>query len=66
MEACVDKFRIEMQEKINVFLDNLRESGETNMFGATPYIQEVFGVERSEAKQYLMNWMRTFDERHPQ
>jgi len=66
MGECMDKFRMEMQEKINVYLDNLRESGVTNMFGAAPYIQEVFGVERSEAKQYLMNWMRTFDERHPQ
>jgi len=60
----MDKFRTEMQEKINVFLDKLRESGHTNMFGAAPYIQEVFGVERSEAKQYLMNWMETFEERH--
>jgi len=60
----MDKFRTEMQEKVNVFLDKLRESGQTNMFGAAPYIQEVFGVERTEAKQYLMNWMKTFEERH--
>ncbi len=65
MEADPDQFRMKMQEKVNVFLDRLRESGETNMWGAAPYIQEAFGVNRTEAKQYLLNWMQTFDERHP-
>jgi hypothetical protein len=53
------------QEQVNYFLDELRESGVTNMFGAAPYIVEEFGVTRKEAKSFLLNWMQTFDERHP-
>ena len=60
----MDKFRMEMQEKINVYLDAVRESGAINMFTAAPYIAETFGVERREAQQYLKNWMQTFAERH--
>jgi len=52
------------QEQVNYFLDDLRESGATNMFGAAPYIVEEFGVSRSEARQLLLNWMQTFTERH--
>jgi hypothetical protein len=54
------------QEQVNYFLDELRESGVTNMFGAAPYIVEEFGVTRQEAKDLLLNWMQTFAERHPQ
>jgi hypothetical protein len=53
------------QEQVNYFLDELRESGVTNMFGAAPYIVEEFGVTRQEAKDLLLNWMQTFEERHP-
>jgi hypothetical protein len=60
MEAGMSK-----QEQVNYFLDELRESGVTNMFGAAPYIVEEFGVTRKEAKSFLLNWMQTFDERHP-
>lgn len=44
------------------FLDELRESGVTNMFGAGPYLQEAFGVERREAHVILNYWMSTFGE----
>ena len=54
------------QEQVNYFLDELRDSGATNMFGAAPYIVEEFGVSRNEAKQLLLNWMQTFAERHSQ
>ena len=55
-----------LQEKVNVFLDELRESGAINMFGAAPIIAETFGVTKKEAQQYLKNWMDTFADRHPQ
>ena len=42
------------------YLDNLRESGQTNMFGATPYIQQEFGEEKHFAQQILSYWMETF------
>lgn len=48
------------------FLDDLRESGVTNMFGATPYLVEEFGVDKSTARRILTEWMRSFSERHPQ
>ena len=57
----MDKFRMEMQEKINDYLDALREDGSVNMFGAAPYIAEVFGVNQKEAREYLKNWMKGFD-----
>lgn len=48
------------------YLDRLRESGVTNMFGAVPYILLEFpDLSKREAKQVLIYWMRTFTERHP-
>ena len=47
------------------YLDALRESGVTNMFGAGPYLETEFGLSRNEAKLILTEWMRTFSERHP-
>lgn len=48
------------------FLDDLRESGVTNMFGATPYLIEEFGVDRPTARKILAEWIYSFSERHPQ
>ena len=42
------------------YLDKLRESGVTNMFGATPYLQNEFGLEKKEARRILLYWMETF------
>ena len=47
------------------YLDALRESGVTNMFGARPYLETEFGLSRNEAKLILTEWMQTFSERHP-
>jgi hypothetical protein len=48
------------------FLDNLRVSGVTNMFGATPYIMQRFNVRNSTARKILSHWMVTFNDRHPE
>ena len=48
-----------------VYLDDLRESGVTNMYGAGSYLEEVFGLDRREAGKILAKWMDTFSERHP-
>jgi len=37
------------------YLNDLRDSGVTNMFGASPYLQEEFGLSRYEAKTVLMS-----------
>ena len=39
------------------YLDNLRESGVTNMFGAGVYLENEFGLEKKEARKVLANWM---------
>ena len=51
------------QHEVNIFLDVVRSSGVTNMFGAGSYIQEHFGVSKYEARDFLSEWMRTFSER---
>ncbi len=51
------------QNKVNKFLDDLRETGITNMYGAGPYIQEIFGVSKYDANRFLVKWMETFTNR---
>ena len=48
------------------YLDDLRESGTTNMFGAGAYLINEFGITRKEASKILSEWMRTFSERYPE
>ena len=43
------------------YLDALRESGVTNMFGAGPYLVAEFGLTSREAREILAEWMRTFE-----
>jgi len=51
-------------EKYYLYLDGLRESGVTNMFGAVPYLRMAFpNLSRREAKNILIDWMKTFEER---
>lgn len=45
------------------FLDALRESGQTNMFGAALYIAYLFEVPMQQARKILTYWMRTFTTR---
>ena len=51
------------QHEVNIFLDIVRSSGVTNMFGAGSYIEEHFKVSKYEARDFLMEWMNTFEER---
>ncbi len=45
------------------YLDDLRESGVTNMFGAAPYLESEFDIDLSVARSYLSYWMKTFSSR---
>jgi uncharacterized protein YciI len=47
------------------YLDELRESGVVNMFGARPYLQQEFGLSKAESGKVLSLWMDTFSQRHP-
>ena len=47
------------------FLDALRKSGATNMFGASPYLIDAYpNLKKDEAIKILSYWMETFGERH--
>lgn len=43
------------------FLDDLRASGQTNMYGAAPYLAGRFNLDKNDARSILGEWMRTFD-----
>jgi len=45
-----------------IFLERLRRSGATNMFGATPYLREAFGISEKEATTILLEWMNNYDQ----
>ena len=42
------------------FLNDLRDSGVTNMFGAIPYLIDEFILDENEAKSILSQWMESF------
>jgi len=43
------------------YLDNLRDSGITNMWGASSYLARAMRLESREASSVLGKWMKTFD-----
>jgi len=53
----------EKKERMFCFLDDLRESGACNMFGSGVYLQEMFGINRRESQEVVLEWMNTFNER---
>ena len=46
------------------FLDELRESGVTNMFGADAYVINEFFVDKKTAGTIVQYWMDSFSERN--
>jgi len=51
---------MEYNEKIEEFLNELRESGITNMFGAGAFLEDEFGVDKRETRKLLKQWMEKF------
>ena len=45
-----------------IFLNVLRESGVTNMFGAVPYLVEHCEIEQGLAMNVLVHWMENYAE----
>ena len=43
------------------YLNALKDSGVVNMFGAGPYLQEQFGLSRSEARTIVIAWMKQYE-----
>ena len=50
------------EQEVLEFLNILRDSGATNMFGAVPYIKDEFELDSKEAKRLLMLWMANFND----
>lgn len=48
--------------KIFIYLNRLRESGQTNMFGAAPYLMREFGLNKRDARHMLARWMAWVEE----
>jgi hypothetical protein len=42
------------------YLDDLREDGSINMYGATDYLISDWGLSRHEARETLKYWMATY------
>lgn len=42
-------------------LNDLRESGQINMFGAPKWLQENFDLSRNEAREIFTAWTETFN-----
>ena len=49
-----------MNNEYYEYLDDLRESGVVNMFGAGAYLEHQFGLSRYEAKDILIAWMKQY------
>ena len=43
------------------YLDDLRKDGATNMFGARPYLMQVFDLDKKTGSKVLSLWMKTYD-----
>lgn len=52
----------EQQIEYFKYLEALRKSGETNMFGAASYLAKEFGINNSAARNILAEWMENYDE----
>jgi hypothetical protein len=52
----------DQEQEVLEFLNILRDSGATNMFGATPYIKDEFDLDSEESKRLLMLWMENFND----
>ena len=50
------------EKEVMSYLNDLRDSGVTNMFGAAPYVEQEFEIEKREARRLLSLWMSNFNE----
>lgn len=48
-----------------LFLDEIRDSGKINMFGAPGVMQAMFDMSKKDAMAVVTTWMDTYTLRHP-
>ena len=51
----------EQEKEVFDYLNELRESGETNMFGAGVYISDTFRLDKITSRALLSKWMKNFN-----
>ena len=51
------------KNEVFLYLDKLRESGETNMFGAAPYVAQHFECGKHMSRKYVASWMKNFNKK---
>jgi hypothetical protein len=54
---------MKLTEEHKEYLIALRDSGATNMWGASPYLEREFGLSRNDAKDVLLEWIKSFDKK---
>ena len=52
----------DLEKRVFIYLNMVRDSGITNMFGAGPYVEREFSVTKREAVALLSSWMNNFNE----
>jgi len=50
------------EQKVMEYLNDLRDSGVTNMHGAAPFIEDHFDIDIKESRRILSLWMKNFNE----
>lgn len=43
------------------YLENLRDSGRTNMWGAAPFLAKKFKLSQEDADSLVVQWIGSFD-----
>jgi hypothetical protein len=57
---CVIMVHMKMTDEHYNYLIALRDSGEVNMWGAAPYLQERFGLSHEDSKKILIQYIESF------
>lgn len=48
--------------KYYLFLERLRRSCKTNMYGAGEYLMQEFGLDKKTASKVLIDWMKNYNQ----
>lgn len=62
INESVERETTGFEQDVFLFLNDLRDSGETNMFGAGSYIVDEFNIDKRKASKLLSLWMDNFNE----
>jgi transposase InsO family protein len=53
----------DMLDEMMEYLDMVRETDATNMYGAGPWLSNAYGLSKQDARAVLQHWMDTYNER---